>query len=31
MEKFKIKHLRELEAETMFVIRELAAQFEKPI
>jgi len=31
MEKFNINHLRELEAESMFVIREVAAQFEKPV
>ncbi len=28
--KYKISHLRELEAESMYVIREVAAQFEKP-
>ncbi len=31
MENFNINHLRELEAESMFVIREVAAQFEKPV
>lgn len=31
MEKFNINHLRELEAESMYVIREVAAQFEKPV
>ena len=30
MEDFKINHLRELEAESIFVIREVAAQFERP-
>lgn len=28
---FKLNHLRELEAESMFVIREVAAQFENPV
>ncbi len=31
MENFNINHLRELEAESMYVIREVAAQFEKPV
>ena len=31
MNKYTINHLRELEAESMFVIREVAAQFEKPV
>lgn len=31
MNKYQIKHLRELEAESMFVIREVAAQFERPV
>jgi sulfate adenylyltransferase subunit 2 len=31
MEKYQINHLRELEAESIFVIREVAAQFEKPV
>ena len=31
MEKYGINHLRELEAESIFVIREVAAQFEKPV
>jgi len=30
MERQNINHLRELEAESMFVIREVAAQFDKP-
>ncbi len=30
MNTFKINHLRELEAESIFVIREVAAQFERP-
>lgn len=30
MEKYDINHLRELEAESIFVMREVAAQFEKP-
>lgn len=30
MENFKINHLRELEAESIYVIREVAAQFERP-
>ena len=30
MSEYKITHLRELEAEAMYVIREVAAQFEKP-
>ena len=31
MQSFKINHLRELEAEAIYVIREVAAQFEKPV
>jgi len=31
MKKFKINHLRELESESIYVIREVAAQFEKPV
>ncbi len=31
MNKFQINHLRELEAESIFVIREVAAQFERPL
>ena len=31
MDKIQINHLRELEAESIFVIREVAAQFEKPV
>lgn len=31
MEQFNINHLRELEAESIFVIREVAAQFENPV
>ncbi len=31
MEKFNINHLRELEAEGIYVIREVAAQFENPV
>lgn len=30
MESYRINHLRELEAEAMYVIREVAAQFERP-
>jgi sulfate adenylyltransferase subunit 2 len=30
MENFNINHLRELEAESIYIIREVAAQFEKP-
>ena len=30
MDKYEIKHLRELEAESIYVIREVAAQFERP-
>src|SRR6056297_672705 len=30
MEKYTLTHLRELESESMYVIREVAAQFEKP-
>ncbi len=31
MDKNQINHLKELEAESIFVIREVAAQFEKPV
>ena len=31
MKQFTINHLRELESESMFVIREVAAQFENPV
>ncbi len=31
MNKYQINHLKELEAESIFVIREVAAQFEKPV
>ena len=31
MEKYNLNHLRELEAESIYVIREVAAQFEKPV
>lgn len=31
MYNYKISHLRELEAESIFVMREVAAQFEKPV
>jgi sulfate adenylyltransferase subunit 2 len=31
MNKYQIKHLRELEAESIFVLREVAAQFERPV
>lgn len=31
MDQYTINHLRELEAESMFVIREVAAQFENPV
>ncbi len=31
MEKYQINHLKELEAESVFVIREVAAQFENPV
>ncbi len=30
MEKYDLNHLRELEAESMYVLREVAAQFERP-
>ncbi|MEE4177737.1 MAG: sulfate adenylyltransferase subunit CysD [Bacteroides sp.] len=30
MQSYNLNHLRELEAESMFIIREVAAQFEKP-
>lgn len=31
MEKYNLKHLSELESESIFVIREVAAQFERPV
>lgn len=31
MEKYTINHLRELESESIFVLREVAAQFENPV
>lgn len=31
MEKYTINHLRELEAESIFILREVAAQFENPV
>ena len=31
MNKYQIKHLRELEAESIFILREVAAQFERPL
>ncbi len=31
MESYKLNHLRELEAESIFVLREVAAQFENPV
>lgn len=31
MKRYKMNHLRELEAESIYVIREAAAQFEKPV
>lgn len=31
MEEYKINHLRELESESIFVIREVVAQFDKPV
>ncbi|WP_088654842.1 sulfate adenylyltransferase subunit CysD [Geofilum rhodophaeum] len=31
MDKYQINHLKELEAESVFVIREVAAQFENPV
>ena len=31
MERYNLNHLRELEAEAIYVIREVAAQFEKPV
>ena len=31
MEKYHLNHLRELEAESIYVIREVAAQFERPV
>jgi sulfate adenylyltransferase subunit 2 len=30
MEEYRLKHLRELESESIYVIREVAAQFERP-
>ncbi|MDG2448511.1 MAG: phosphoadenosine phosphosulfate reductase family protein, partial [Saprospiraceae bacterium] len=29
--KYQLSHLRELEAESIYVMREVAAQFEKPV
>jgi len=31
MDKYNLNHLRELEAESIYVLREVAAQFEKPV
>ena len=31
MNNFRINHLKELEAESIFVLREVAAQFERPV
>src|SRR5690554_7845758 len=31
MDKYQINHLKELEAESIFVIREVAEQFENPV
>jgi len=31
MENYNLKHLRELESESIYVIREVAAQFERPV
>ena len=31
MDKYRLNHLRELESESVFVIREVAAQFERPV
>ena len=31
MYNYNISHLRELEAESIFIMREVAAQFEKPV
>ena len=31
MENYNLNHLRELEAESIYVIREVAAQFERPV
>ena len=31
MTKYNLNHLRELESESVFIIREVAAQFEKPV
>ena len=30
MEKYKLSHLKELEAESIHIIREVAAEFENP-
>jgi len=31
MKKYSLTHLRELESESIYMIREVAAQFEKPV
>ena len=31
MNSYKLNHLRELESESIYVIREVAAQFENPV
>jgi sulfate adenylyltransferase subunit 2 len=31
MERYKLTHLKELEAESIYVLREVAAQFERPV
>ena len=31
LEKYNLNHLRELEAESIYIIREVAAQFERPV
>ena len=31
MQSYNLTHLKELEAEAIFVIREVAAQFERPV
>jgi len=31
MNKYNLNHLRELEAESIFIFREVAAQFENPV
>ncbi|HPW25611.1 MAG TPA: phosphoadenosine phosphosulfate reductase family protein, partial [Tenuifilaceae bacterium] len=31
MSKFKLNHLRELESESIYVIREVVSQFENPV